>query len=87
MEADLLIREKLNEINAQALACQGDGSAAKEWEDAREMPLEAVHSIIHECFPDDGSGVFPMTGCAAMIMAFRWGYEVAVAKEREGFIA
>lgn len=81
-----LIREKLQEIEDQALAVRerGDqpGAAIKEWEDAREIRMEDIHVALAEHV--DVAQLMMSDPRGLMMMSFRWGYEVAVAKERQG---
>ena len=79
-----LIREKLKEIEDQALAVhergEQPGIAIREWEDAREIRMSDIQAALAEHV--DVAQLMMSDPRGLMIMAFRWGYEVAVAKER-----
>jgi hypothetical protein len=78
-----LIREKLQEIEDQAINSGLTGEAVREWETAREIRLTDVSAALWEHV--DVAQLSMADPRGLVLMAFRWGYEVAVTKEREGF--
>lgn len=81
-----VIREKLQEIEDQAVSARqhgGAGEAVREWESAREINLVDVSVALQEHVDIAQLAMADPRGL--VLMAFRWGYEVAVSKERAGW--
>lgn len=75
--------DEIQNIRDKAEACNYDGSARVEWEDARNVSCQELHDLIHEHFhPIQLLSTDP---CNLMLTAFVWGYECAVRKERENY--
>jgi len=76
-----IVREALQEIENQTVASKADGSAVREWADAREISFDEIQQCIGE--HTDEPQLLLVSPAALMTFGFRWGYETAVKRERE----
>lgn len=84
------IIDTINEIQEQIAACGGDGTAFTEWVEARGLDMnEFMYITSHEAESLEAAlatDTVSLSFVGILQAAFRWGYEVAVKREREGFL-
>lgn len=86
-----IIEDTCLEIQEQVRACRGDGTAVTEWLDARDINLaEFIDVMRREAMGMEQAvmqgDVESLNLSGVMQAVFRWGYEVAVKKERANLL-